>query len=153
MGFGKTLAKQKPVGTVTYVLDTILLGCTDSPVLELAFAGKGNGPYMSEMLKVANDPRKKIGGGKITERKIDAAAEIEAEIFGKTVLKGWENVAEDEAPGVPIPFSVEKAQEMLLALAEHRYELFRDLVAFARDADNFPHESVDPNAGAELGKK
>lgn len=152
MGFDTKIAKQKPVGTVKYALDSITLGGDETPVLELRFAGKGNGAYMSALLKQANE-RRRVAAGKLTERKLDAARALEAEIFARTVLAGWEHVYEDETPGMPCPFSQAKAEELLLALAEHRPESFDALTGFAKDPDNFPQGAIDSQAGLELGKK
>ncbi|MDQ1446819.1 MAG: hypothetical protein QOI20_3283 [Acidimicrobiaceae bacterium] len=153
MGFGSQLSKQKPAGTLKFTLDTITLGFDKNPVLELAYAGKGNGPYMSMLLKLANDQSKKLGSGRLTEAKIEASRQHTAELFAATVVKGWEFVAEDDSPGVPCPFSREKCLELLLSLASERDDIFDGLAAAARDADNFPTLAADPNAGTELGKK
>lgn len=65
-------------------------------------------------------PRAEMLGGVISE---EAAAEIDADVFSRLGLLGWEGITAD---GVPVPFSAEAAHDLISGAWQ-----FRDAVALA----------------------
>lgn len=152
MGFKGLLEKQKPVGTQKYTLDTIFLGSDKHPVLELAYAGKGNAEYMSALYRLANaKAASTAAGGKISEESTRASQELDAQLFVH-VIRGWDHVHED-AGAPPTPCTPEKVTELLLALADDHPHVLNGLTSYARNSVNFPGSDGTAEAGRALGKK
>lgn len=147
MSFRAVLSAQKPVGVFRYTLDTILLGGTRSPWLDLRYAGQGNEAYQSAVLRIANERRGRSGAGKFTATKLREDRELDARVFAETIVVGWGEIYED---GKPAPCTPAKVLELLQVLAEDHEYIFLGITQNARDATNY--QDVPTGAGVELGK-
>jgi hypothetical protein len=78
-------------------------------------ARAGNAAYRKLLSKLYKQNRTMLESkGDAAEKKSDA---VLSEVLSKTILLGWSGV---EADGKPLPFSQEKAYELLLGLKEFR---------------------------------
>jgi hypothetical protein len=127
-----------PTKTARLTLSAIRIPRTnESPVvLILKHAGDGNHAFTNARAKTPP-----------TSGRIPSYERI-ARLYAKHVIVGWENVVDDK--GVPIAFTHELAEDMLIKLIHARRMGEIDLIAgFAGDADNFCEPLV---SAGELGK-
>lgn len=127
-----------PIKTARLTLSAIRVPRTnESPVvLVLKHAGDGNHAFTNARAKTPP------ASGRIP------SYERIARLYAKHVIVGWENVADDK--GVPVAFTPELAEDMLIKLIHARRTGEIDLIAgFAGDADNFCDSLV---SAGELGK-
>jgi hypothetical protein len=114
------------------------------PVLHMRAAGASNKAYQAAVLKRAS----KVRGN--AKRQIDTAVERarewDVDLFAKYVVTGWDHVY-DEA-GQPVPFSVERCEELLGKLLDVAPDILEEIRTFAGDASNFRDEiDADELAG------
>lgn len=74
-----------------------------------------------------------------------------ATLCAEAVVVGWENVFDDAAPGVPVPFSVDAARLFLLELMTHVPDVWQRVFIAFTDKPRFRAAAgaVDP---VDLGK-
>ena len=153
MGFGN-IVKQLRVETartVPYTLDTVDSGNGKNPILYLRFAGEGNAPYTSAVLKIVNE--RKAAASRLTLSSIEADRDEDIDLFAKDVITGWDHMVEDD--GMPAGYSAAKAAEFLTALITKQpdgssgVDVFDKLRRFAKNPENYrgPIAKAD-----ELGK-
>lgn len=118
------------------------------PRLLVAPATEANKPYYNALLRRQQRNATVTRLGRVTAAVLEANRDDDRELFALHVVRNWERVTEDPAPGEtepkPVPFSVENCREFLRALPNW---LFDDLRMFAMNPLHFPGV-VDP-AGTE----
>lgn len=125
-------------------------GAIVSPTLVVRHAGPSNAAFWSTVLRQANEKRGAAGIARVTPASIVEARANDAKLYAQFVVVDWRNVFEDGATS-PTPFSVDKCEELLLAVAASMPDVFDVLRAFVSDADNF--RTVAAVDGAALGKR
>lgn len=151
-----------PDATRSYTFNRLNIGCDKPLTLQVRHAGFSNPGLSAAQLKAFNDRRKRSGStdGDVTPQVVEANRVLDAQLFAKHVVFGWSPLGEDGKPitsevtvyedGKPVPFSVNKCQELLLAVSKKRLDEFRRFTEWTSDADKFTETAVgDP---ADLGK-
>jgi hypothetical protein len=138
------LKQAAPVATAGYTFSFL----HNEPRLVVRFAGKGTPGFRSDEVKLANAHRTR--GERLTERAVDESLSDDAKLIAKHCVVSWERVLEDD--GSTAPCTPAKVEEFLLALVEHREDLFLEFRRFVRDAENFVGAPSPTSPGVELGK-
>lgn len=146
MAFKDRLAKQQAAGTARHTIHSIDLG-DGPPVLELRHAGESNRGYWSAALKLANEPGR-VGDGKLSPESVARGRKVDADLFARFVVVGWEHVLEED--GTPTPCTPDRVRELLEAIIEHTPDAWIEIFMFARDRRNFV--AAPAADGIELGK-
>lgn len=147
----------------SYVFDALRIGCEKPLTIQCRHAGFSNPGLSAAQLKSFNDRQRRGGNGasaELTPQTVEANRILDAQLFAKHVVCGWDAIDVDGKPivgdatvledGKPVPFSTNKCQELLLAVSKKRLDEFRRFTAWASNADNFTDTTVgDP---ADLGK-
>lgn len=147
MSFLEQAAAAAPTRDARFVFTALRFGHADAPVLIVRHAGEGNGEYDSAFITAAIEIGLRLAG-RASVGKRNEGRNVDAKLFAKHVVTGWENVC--EIPGEPTPFTPEKCEELLLAVVAKRPDWFARLALFVRDADNFRDQPLP--SGADLGK-
>jgi hypothetical protein len=151
MSFG-FLKKYRAVDqTIPFTFDTLPAVNGKHPTLQCRYAGPGNDAFENARAKASW-----LSGGVSpkTTRKVNH--EIMARILAETVVAGWEHVYEDDGPEYvkPVAFSVEKAVEFLVAIAEDKTESFEWFLSYVTRESPFVASIESPKVRAEdLGKE
>jgi hypothetical protein len=151
-----------PVAVRTFTFSNLFIGCGRPLKLQCKHAGFSNPGLTSGQLKAFNDRQARRGGstaGKaVTPEMIEADRVLDAQLFAKHVVVGWDEDEQGQPSGAtvyedgkPVPFSVNKCQELLLAISKKRLDLFRLLTNWASDGDNFT-DAPPVGDPANLGK-
>lgn len=147
MGFTKLTSPMRIVKDRLHriVLDLPQFGA-GKPTLLAAFAGDGNDAYVNAVIK----RERKLAAIPMGPVRMTVARELDAEIYARTVFRGWEDVFEDDGEnGVKAaPWSVKKCEEFLRALAADAPDQF-DRIYQASVRDNFRDPLPDPESLGE----
>jgi len=108
-------------------------------------AGEGNRAWTSAVFRRPTEPQAERSSPWHDE----AGRERIAEIFAESIIVGWENVFDDQAPTEPVPFSVEAVQGFLVELITHAPDVWRRCVFDPVFNKGLFRPSVDP---VDLGK-
>lgn len=103
----------------------------------VARAGKSNKAYQKALEVTFKPHRRSMQLGTLSE---DTASKLMLEVFATTVLKGWENVQDEN--GKEMAFNKENAIKLLTDLPE----LYDDLSEKANNVANFRDESREEDA-------
>lgn len=105
-------------------------------VFLIARTGKGNTAYKLASERAFKGKRDAIKKGTLSN---DEAETILLDLFCGHILKGWENVTDEQGAG--IPFSAENAKKLMLELPD----LYEELTQESNDISNF----LDSNREAD----
>lgn len=95
-------------------------------------AGTQNKELTNASLKRrAQQPR----AGTLTAETLDDAMLAVAELYPEHVIRGWENVFDDE--GKPVPYSVEECRKVLGIVQELAPDHLTEFASWAQELDNF----------------
>lgn len=152
MAFSKSLDKHKVARTNWYTFDTLNIGHPESPRFEVCFAGKGTPGFRADEIRSVIAARGN-GGDKISERRLEESLTDKAKRYARYCVKSWQNMCEDEAPGVLAPCTYEKVSEFLVWLVEFREQLFLGFARYVEDEEHFTAPDEAPaGGGVALGK-
>jgi hypothetical protein len=101
-------------------------------VLHVVQATDANEKYWNAILRRNSASVRRLRSGRLNAAVLDSTRDHDRELFAKLIVKGWENVEDDQ--GNPVPFSQEDCLGFLQALPNW---IFDDLRNFASDAQNF----------------
>jgi hypothetical protein len=113
-------------------VDFVLPEIPGEMTLKVLSAGPSNGPYMAAALRLKPAKRRVTTDSLVTDRESDKA------MFAKFIIVGWANVTNDT--GLDVPFSPDKARELLDALPDW---IFDELRRFCLNVTNFVTSDVD----------
>lgn len=103
------------------------------PTFKLAYIGRSNKAY-GACIATAMKPHQKLIAANLFSKEDEEKMMLG--VFVDSILKGWENICDEY--GQPIPYSKEKALEMMTDLPE----LYEKLFAYASDFSNYTEAAV-----------
>lgn len=106
-------------------------------IFYVARAGKANKAYQKALEVTFKPYRRSIQLGTMTE---ELASKLTLDVFATTILKGWENVQDEN--GKAMAFNKENAIKLLTDLPE----LYDDLTEKANNVANFRDETLEEDA-------
>lgn len=139
----------KPTGTIWHTLPGVHLP-PDNPEpveIELAHAGRSNGPFTSALLKL----NREINAAADTPAMLDAGDARQAKLFAKHVARSWRGVRDRQGNAVAMTPELFEGLCITLAVELNRADIVNAAYARAYDANNFRDEPV--GSAEELGKR
>lgn len=118
--FDEAFAPLEPKNTARQTLFGVKVNSTRDVVLIGKHAGALNDRFQALATKQAKKHAAELAGDDSPERRA-LSQRLFAELLGKTVITGWENVCERD--GTATPFSVDACLAFLTALAKRRPDI------------------------------
>lgn len=111
-------------GTITYT----------TPWIEVHPVGEVNKPYMNAVLSTQSKNRRKVTKGRMTVAMMEENREEDRKLYPQYVFSGKWGGWLDDKTGEEVPYSEEKAKELLKQMD---FDEFDELRGFCNQMDNF----------------
>ena len=107
------------------------------PTLRVAPATRSNKAYQAGLMKATEGDQQRLARGKIPAGYIDTLREKQVILYSKHIVRGWENVLDQDKN--PVPFSEADCLDFLQAIPAQSFD---QLITFCENEGNF--RSYDP---------